>query len=702
MRFEVTRRDVMRFAGGAVLGTALSPLPWTLTDDLAIWTQNWRWIPKPPEGERTTHPTTCALCPAACALEAQCIGKSPIALRAANAGRGLCPLGLTGHHLPWHPARITRPMLVARGAARPATTTVEAVVRDTAKALAAARSGSGSVIVLDTRPGRSASWAWQRLLGGIGGAAVVAAPGIEGSSLDALDTLAPGATRPMTLDPAGARIILSFGAPVAEGWGRLSDCCHGEVTLVQVEPMRSRTAELADHWLPAKPGSEGALALGIANVLLSGHLVPPGAAESIDDFATYAAIVERYPLARVAAITGLAADDIVALARELATSGPAVVIAGEQPGGGTLRHSDRVAIYGLNALLGSAGRIVGGTGLPAPREDAPLAPAARLESLPDRSVALLVVDASAGDVAFPWSAVERKLGKGALVVALTPYLAGSARHADLVVPTAPFLEALHELPAQRDEAAPALSISAPVITPREGAIDPVAFVRQLADASRIDLGGDWSSTETLARERVARLHAAAAGSVTTPSGDETSPLSAFASPDELWDALTGGGRWTGERAAAEPGRRLTLSAGLDPAHTAGLNGAKSSERALKVVPRAARDTTLTAVVSPVLSKLYKESELRRSPGSATVNPRTAAALGLSRARTTRILTAAGAAHITLSLDEGVMPGVVELAVSPDPVALGHKPRPGDRATIDLLTPAGDGCWSSVDAELVEG
>ena len=34
-----------------------------------------------------------------------------------------------------------------------------------------------------------------------------------------------------------------------------------------------------------------------------------------------------------------------------------------------------------------------------------------------------------------------------------------------------------------------------------------------------------------------------------------------------------------------------------------------------------------------------------------------------------------------------MPGVVELAVSPDPVALGHKPRPGDRATIDLLTPA---------------
>jgi anaerobic selenocysteine-containing dehydrogenase len=104
----------------------------------------------------------------------------------------------------------------------------------------------------------------------------------------------------------------------------------------------------------------------------------------------------------------------------------------------------------------------------------------------------------------------------------------------------------------------------------------------------------------------------------------------------------------------------------------------------------------------VLSKLYRESELRQSPGRATINPRTAASLGFGHARTARLLTAAGSLHVTLSLDEGVMPGVVEFAVAPDPVALGRKPRPGDRAALDLFTPAEDGSWSSVDAELMEG
>ncbi|MBI2214915.1 MAG: hypothetical protein HYU52_14810 [Acidobacteria bacterium] len=702
MRFEVTRRDVMRFAGGAAIGAALSPMPWTLTDDLAIWTQNWRWIPRPSKGERSTATTACALCAAACPLEANCVGKSPIALRAAGGAQPLCSLGLTGHHLPWHPARITRPQRIERGAARPASVSIEAVVRETARAMAAARSGSGSVVVLDSRPDRSGSWAWQRLLASIEGAVVVATPGTEGSSLDALDALSSDATRLTTLDLAGARTILSFGAPVAEGWGRLSECCPGDVTLVQVEPMRSRSAELSDHWLPARPGTEGVLALGIANTLISASLVPSSVTESIADFAAYTDIVARFPLARVAAITGLAADDIALTARELAANGPTVVVAGEQPGGGPLRRSDRVAILGLNALLGSAGRIVDRAELLSPRAGEPLAPVARLESLPGRSVALLVIDASAGDVAFPWHVVDRKLASSALVVALSPYLAGTARHADFVVPTAPFLEAIHEIPSSRTEAAPALSISAPLLPAREGAIDPVAFVRMLASAGQIDLGGDWSSTESLARERVARIHAAAIGSVAQPSESASLPVASLASADELWDALAKGGRWTGDRAAANPERRVELAAGLGVDLTREVGAAQASDRTLKLVPRAARETTLTAVVSPVLSKLYRESQLRRSPGSATLSPRTAAALGLRNVRAARILTAGGSAHVSLSLDEGVMAGVVELTVAPDLIALGDAARADHRMAIDLLTPAADGSWSSIDAELVEG
>ena len=41
MNSRISRRDVLKLAGGAGLGILLSPLPWKLLDDSAIWTQNW-------------------------------------------------------------------------------------------------------------------------------------------------------------------------------------------------------------------------------------------------------------------------------------------------------------------------------------------------------------------------------------------------------------------------------------------------------------------------------------------------------------------------------------------------------------------------------------------------------------------------------------------------------------------------------------
>lgn len=700
MKFEVTRRDVMRFAGGAAVGVALSPMPWVVTDDLAIWTQNWSWIPRPPDGERTTRATRCALCPAGCPLEAHSVGGSPVALRASAGSRGLCPPGLTAHQLPWHPARLARPVRQGRGAARPVSTSVEAVVRETAAALSRARAGAGATVVLDTRPGRSASWAWRRLLGGIDGATVVAAPGLDGSSFLQLGSSTGDPARELVIDPSGATTILSFGAPIAEGWGGLRDTLPAGVRLVQVEPMRSPTAEAADHWLPARPGSEGALALGIANIVIAEGLVDDAPYGSTAGFDAFAAAAARFPLARTAAVTGLAPDDIEAAARELATGRPTAVVAGEQPGGGALPRPALAAIFGLGCLLGAHGLCTRESS-PFPEDSTPLAPERDLASLDDASVSLLVVDASAGGATFPWPLVERKLARGALVVALSPFFAGSALHADLVVATAPFPEALHELPSGRQAALASLALAAPLLEPRPGTVDPVAFVRALAAASRIDLGGDWATTEALARMRVARIHAAGRGRVIT-SATDAEPVTTFASSDDLWDALLEGARWEGERPAPVQLASVTLGAGLDVAAIEAVAAPAARSRVVKVVPRAARDTVFASVVSPVLSKLYQETGLRHGAGCAALNPRTAAALGFAGARSARILTAGGSARVALACDEGVMPGVVELAVAPDARALGQKERPGARAAIDLLVPSPEGCWSSLDAELVEG
>ena len=76
MTLDLTRRSLLKFMGGAVVGSVLSPLPWKLLDDAAIWTQNWSWIARPPRGPVSHMFTTCQLCPVGCGMRARLIGAS--------------------------------------------------------------------------------------------------------------------------------------------------------------------------------------------------------------------------------------------------------------------------------------------------------------------------------------------------------------------------------------------------------------------------------------------------------------------------------------------------------------------------------------------------------------------------------------------------------------------------------------------------
>ena len=91
--------------------------------------------------------------------------------------------------------------------------------------------------------------------------------------------LMQGVTTPLAYDLAETQFILSFGANLLESWigpvhtsqafarlRRSGDRPRG--LLVQVDPRRSPTAIKADRWIPIVPGSDGILALGIANALI--------------------------------------------------------------------------------------------------------------------------------------------------------------------------------------------------------------------------------------------------------------------------------------------------------------------------------------------------------------------------------------------------------------------------------------------------
>ncbi|NNL43029.1 MAG: molybdopterin oxidoreductase, partial [Desulfobacterales bacterium] len=65
---KIDRRSFLSFTIGGAAGTALTPLPWKITDDLSIWTQMWPWTPVPPDGEASYVNSTCSLCPGGCGI----------------------------------------------------------------------------------------------------------------------------------------------------------------------------------------------------------------------------------------------------------------------------------------------------------------------------------------------------------------------------------------------------------------------------------------------------------------------------------------------------------------------------------------------------------------------------------------------------------------------------------------------------------
>lgn len=149
-------------------------------------------------------------------------------------------------------------------------------------------------------------------------------------------------------------------------WPFIKEARQQGAKLVVIDPVRTRTAQQADWHIPVRPGTDGALALGMMYVIINENLVD---IDYVEQYTVgYEALKERvsqYPPERVAEITGIAVEDIITLAREYATTQPSVIRLGvaleKQAGGGQGVR----AISCLPALVG-AWRHLGGGMLQAP------------------------------------------------------------------------------------------------------------------------------------------------------------------------------------------------------------------------------------------------------------------------------------------------------------------------------------------------
>ncbi len=162
-----------------------------------------------------------------------------------------------------------------------------------------------------------------------------------------------------------SKLIIAWGANIHGNnvhlWPFIEEARRAGGKLVVIDPYRTRTAKCADWHIPINPGTDVALALGLMHVIINENLYDHDyVARHTVGFDQLRDRVYEYPPELVARLTGIAAQDIVRLAQEYATTRPAAIrmnygVQRSENGGSAAR-----AICMLPCLTGSWKEVGGG------------------------------------------------------------------------------------------------------------------------------------------------------------------------------------------------------------------------------------------------------------------------------------------------------------------------------------------------------
>lgn len=608
---KVTRRDFLTTLGVAAGGTALAFAPDAAVKAFQMaWGEDWVKVPTGPESWVTS---LCRQCPGGCGIRVRMIGDRPTKIEGnpfhpVNRGR-LCPKGQAGLLALNDPDRIKGPLKrsLDRGAGKWQEITWDEGVNYLVNWLKELRGKNYAhkLVLMDGDSTGLDTMLLERFLRQFGSPNYINIPnGLDYGTVDAF-YLMQGIKDPIVYDMEMANYILSFEtdllqsfwSPVqvmnAFGHVRRGKNIRGKI--VQVESRYSVTAAKADAWIPIKPGTEGVLALGIANFIIKEGLYNKDFVAKhtfgFEDWRDQSGVerqgyknlvLQQFSPGAVSEITGVPLESILTVAKEFATSGHALAI-------GTRGDIyQQMAVHALNALVGNIDE-PGGVltvksppvlDLPAPeidnaaRRSLQMPPLASGSSgkfpLADNALSLFVEKVLSGQ---PYDVdtlllsncnplyskqqiggLLQAMSKIPFIVSFSPYMDETTQYADLILPDHTNLEKWQSNVTYTFAGLPVVGIGKPVVTPLYDTKNTGDVIIKIAKGlgSSLAKAFPWKESQETVTDCMKKVYATNKGDIFSPEVEKDLQRElvrrgwrgpGYKNFEEFWGAIQEKGGW---------------------------------------------------------------------------------------------------------------------------------------------------------------
>jgi anaerobic selenocysteine-containing dehydrogenase len=748
---KMTRREFINLSakttaiGAAVV--AASSGTWALLDQTNIPAGEHGQAAAAEPLDETWIKTTCALCPSGCGLDVRVINGRAVKIEGNPLhplNQGVCCLkGQAALEVLYSPERLRHPRLQTgqRGSGdwqeiswTEALDLVAEHLRDLRQ------NGQAQTVAFlhgDTRGQMRALI--NRFMTAYGSPNVIPQPSLDEQAARLAMFLTQGINGLPVYDLNNTRYVIAFGGNLLESsrnvigsLAALAFMRRGRPErgkLVAVHPRLSLTGVKADEWIPIRPGAYGALALGLANVIINSGLYDEAFVRDFtfgfEDFEDEAGkrhqgfkslVLEHYTLDRVEAITGVPTADIARLAGEFATNRPALAVLPVEPGGLDSSNSlyTALAIHVLNALVGSIDTPGGVLVQRFPR----LAdwPDFKLDAAAQASLAQPRIDrAGSAELHFVWSAyqnvAERLLSaqpypvntlflyntnpvyddpNGArwaealtripFVVSFASTLDESSAHANLILPASTFLEVWGDDYIEGTGYA-GVSLRRPVVEPVHDTRNPAEVLLSLAEM----IGGPlaealpWPTYKELVESRLAGLELDWAKFEANGIWSELVYFNA-APGSPAWSQVVGRDRLNAPKdgrfdffsrelfAALQSPSDLDCLPHFDPPSTLAEDSADAATYPFSLVTQ----NLMTEArgwegIIPSLQETYGLQTNLKWSSWVEINPRAAESLGVQNGDLVWVESAAGRVQVPVRLFEGLWPNAAFI-----PPGQGHR------------------------------